>query len=128
MKASITHVAIYTMNLEQMKTFYETYFDAKSNEKYENASGFSSYFLMFDSGARLELMSHIELKYREVVDRMTGLSHIAFSVGSKEVVITLTNRLHQDGYQVVSGPRHTGDGYFESAVLDPDGNCVEITE
>ena len=127
MKANITHVAIYTTDLERLKVFYQEYFDAKSNTKYENDKGFSSYFLTFSSGARVEIMSHTELKDREIEDRIPGLSHIAFSVGTKENVIVLTKRIISDGYTLLSQPRYTGDGYFESCISDPDGNRVEIT-
>ena len=126
MKASITHVAIYTMDLERMKEFYQKYFNAESNAKYENSKGFSSYFLSFSQGAKLEIMSHKELKYSKVPDIVTGISHIAFSVGSKDEVIALTRRITDDGYTLLSPPRNTGDGYFESCIADPDGNRIEI--
>ena len=126
MKISITHVAIYTMDLERMKNFYQKYFNAQSNAKYENSKGFSSYFLTFSQGATLEIMSHKELKYREVLDKATGISHIAFSVGSKDEVIALTGQIADDGYTLLSPPRNTGDGYFESCISDPDGNRIEI--
>lgn len=128
MKSSITHVAIYTPNLELLKEFYQKYFNAESNEKYQNNSGFSSYFLTFSSGARLEIMSHNTLGQREVTDKENGISHIAFSVGGREEVVTLTERIVHDGYMLLSLPRQTGDGYFESCIADPDGNRIEITE
>lgn len=128
MNVKVTHIGIYTNDLERMKLFYETYFGAVSNEKYENSKGFSSYFLTLGSDVRLELMTHKELEYREVLDKVNGISHIAFSVGSKETVIGLTERLVKDGYRLNSPPRITGDGYFESNVSDPDGNSIEITE
>ena len=128
MKINITHIAIYTSDLEKSKKFYEKYFNAKSNEKYQNANGFSSYFLSFDDNVRLEIMSHINLDNRELLDKVNGLHHIAFSVGTKENVISLTERIVNDGYELLSPPRVTGDGYFESCVSDTDGNRVEITE
>ena len=128
MKVSITHVAIYTVDLERLKMFYQKYFFAESNTKYQNDSGFSSYFLTFSSGAKLEIMSHENLEQREVIDKVNGLSHIAFSVGTKDEVIEVTERIVNDGYQLLSPPRYTGDGFFESCVADPDGNRVEITE
>lgn len=128
MKAKITHIGIYTSDLERMKTFYEKYFHAISNEKYTNSKGFSSYFLTFDSDVRIEIMSHTNLEYRPVLDKVNGFSHIAFSVGSKEAVISLTEKLVADGYKLNSPPRITGDGYFESNIADPDGNSIEITE
>jgi len=128
MKISIEHIAIYTSDLERSKAFYQKYFNAESNEKYQNKSGFSSYFLTFSSGARLEIMSHTELVTREALDKVSGISHIAFSVGSRNAVLALTERLVSGGYALLSPPRETGDGYFESCVADPDGNRIEITE
>ena len=126
MKITITHAAIYTMDLERLRIFYQKYFYAESNEKYTNSKGFSSYFLSFSEGTKLEIMTHTELLDREVLDLVTGISHIAFSVGSKDEVITLTERLTGDGYKLLSPPRNTGDGYFESCIADPDGNRIEI--
>ena len=128
MEISIAHIAIYTSDIERSKAFYKRYFNAESNEKYQNKSGFSSYFLTFSSGARLEIMSHTELVERKVLDKVSGMSHFAFSVGSRDAVLELTEKIVSDGYRVLSPPRETGDGYFESCVADPDGNRVEITE
>jgi lactoylglutathione lyase len=126
----IKHVAIWTRDLEQLKAFYETYFEANAGSKYTNASKqFQSYFLTFASGARLELMQ-IPTIIAELDDRKgqpRGYNHLAFSVGSQERVDALTARLHQDGYQIVGRPRWTGDGYYESRVLDCDGNRIELT-
>lgn len=127
MKSYITHVAIYAHDLEKVKDFYVRYFDGISNDKYVNAKGFSSYFITFESGARLEIMAHQELSKREPVDKVNGLAHIAFAVGSKEAVLELTNLLIADGYELLSPPRTTGDGYFESCVADPEGNRIEIS-
>ena len=128
MKISIEHVAIYTLDLERLKIFYQKHFNAKSNEKYQNKSGFSSYFLTFSSGARIEIMSYTKLVNREIIDKANGLNHLAFSVGSRDEVITITENIVNDGYILFSPPRKTGDGYFESCVSDPDGNRIEITE
>ena len=128
MKASIEHVAIYTSDLERLRSFYQKYFNAECNEKYQNNSGFSSYFLSFSSGARIEIMSHTKLINREIIDKVNGLSHFAFSVGDRNEVVALTERIVSDGYILLSPPRRTGDGYFESCVSDPNGNRVEITE
>jgi lactoylglutathione lyase len=128
MNVKVTHIGVYTADLERMRAFYEKYFNAKSNEKYENSKGFSSYFLTFSDNVRLEIMTHTELKQREVLDKVNGISHIAFSVGDRDTVISLTQRLVDDGYKLNSPPRVTGDGYFESNVSDPDGNAIEITE
>jgi lactoylglutathione lyase len=128
MKSCITHVALYAQDLDKVKDFYVKYFDGISNEKYVNTKGFSSYFITFSSGARLEVMAHQQLVKRETVDRVNGLNHIAFAVGSKDAVLELTQHLIADGYELLSPPRTTGDGYFESCVADPEGNRVEICE
>ncbi len=126
----IEHIAIWTHNLEQLKTFYETYFGATANNKYVNSNKqFESYFLTFTTGTRIELMQRpiIPVTKNDVETQFTGYIHLAFAVGSQAQVDQLTARLRQDDYQVVDGPRRTGDGYYESAVLDPDGNRIEIT-
>lgn len=127
MNISITHIAIYTTDIERAKEFYTKYFGGVSNSKYTNTKGFSSYFITFPSGARLELMSHTELETGPVLDKVNGISHIAFSVGSKEEVVRITEQICEDGYHLYSAPRSTGDGYFESVVADNDGNRIEIT-
>lgn len=124
----IEHMAIYVNNLERTKEFFIKYFDAKSNEMYHNQrTGFCSYFLSFEDGARLEIMSRSDTVDTEKALTRTGFVHVAFSVGSKEKVDALTLRLREDGYQVISGPRTTGDGYYESCILDLEGNQIEIT-
>jgi lactoylglutathione lyase len=126
----IEHVAIWTKNLEQLKAFYENYFEATVSEKYINpVKQFQSYFLTFDSGVRLELMrmAAIPDSLDDPEVQFTGYIHLAISVGSEAQVDALTARLHQDGYRLLDGPRRTGDGYYESVVLDPAGNRVEIT-
>lgn len=129
MNIRIEHIGIYTADLERLRAFYAKYFGAVSGEKYENDDGFSSYFLTLPGGgARIELMSHTRLLSREIIDKINGISHIALSVGSREAVISLTDRLKADGYRINLPARLTGDGYFESNVADPDGNAVEITE
>ena len=122
----ITHVAIYTMDIERSRSFYQKYFNTESNEKYVNSKGFSSYFLTFSQGVKLEIMAHTKLLQKDILDKVTGLNHIAFSVGSKDEVINLTERITGDGYILLSPPRNTGDGYFESCIADPDGNRIEI--
>ena len=124
---AIAHIAVYVKDLERSRDFYRTYFNGKSNELYKNKKGFSSYFITFDSGVQLEIMHHVDLEEREVVDKINGWSHIAFSVGDRETVLKLTERVVAAGYELYSPPRETGDGYFESCVSDPDGNRVEIT-
>lgn len=126
---NIAHAAIYTANLELLRDFYVTYFNGKAGPVYENKSnGFRSYFIEFDSGAALELMTRTTgLNRTEKGELNTGYSHLAFSVGNRTGVDSLTEQLRRDGFTVVSNPRTTGDGYYESCVLDPDGNRVEIT-
>lgn len=124
----IEHIAAWVRDLEGMKEFYQTYFGACPGLKYVNSSkGFSSYFLSFQSGARLELMHNDSVAPGQSAPQ-TGYAHLAFSAGSRENVDELTARLRTAGFTVESGPRTTGDGYYESCVLDPEGNRVEITE
>ncbi len=126
----IEHVAFWTEELERLVDFYEQYFGAAAGSKYVNpAKGYESRFLSFAGGARIEVMRSSTLKpvkHAPGAARM-GLAHLAISVGSIQGVEELTARLRKDGFDVVDGPRHTGDGYFESVVLDPDGNRIEIT-
>jgi lactoylglutathione lyase len=125
---NIEHIAIWTADLESMKSFYMRFFDARPGEKYQNpAKGFTSYFLSFDGGARLELMhgSSIQESARKNAEHR-GLAHLAFRAGGKENVDTLTETIRKAGYEIVSEPRITGDGYYESCVLDPEGNRIEI--
>lgn len=122
----IEHAALWADNLEALKSFYVTYFGGRAGEKYENpVKGFSSYFISFDGGARLEVMHNHSVNER--VSEPLGFSHIAFTLGEKNEVDALTQRLRGSGFTVVSGPRTTGDGYYESCVLDPEGNKVELT-
>jgi lactoylglutathione lyase len=126
----IEHLAIWTHDLERLKHFYETYFQATAGVKYFNPrTQFESYFLSFTSGPRLEMMHMpgIPSSKNDILAQFTGYIHMAASVGSREQVDALTLRLQQDGYRVLDGPRTTGDGYYESSVLDPDGNRIEIT-
>lgn len=128
--ARIEHVAIWTEELERLVDFYERYFGAAAGSKYINpAKGYESRFLNFAGGVRIEVMRSSTVspvKHAPGAERM-GLAHLAIAVGSMQRVQELTGRLMQDGFAVVDGPRHTGDGYFESVVLDPDGNRIEIT-
>ena len=124
----IDHIALYVKDLEVSKAFYETFFGAKSNELYHNPkTDLHTYFLSFDSGARLEIMWRPNLSERLDKIMNEGLIHFAFSVGSKEAVEALTQKIIDEGYTCFSAPRTTGDGYYESVILDPDGNMVEIT-
>ena len=127
----IEHLAIWVRDLERMRAFYETYFEAVANEKYTNTGkGFSSYFLSFPQGGpRLELMQMpgIPDTLNNALMQFTGLIHFAVSVGDEADVDMLTNRLRADGLTIVGEPRRTGDGYYESVVLDPEQNRIEIT-
>ena len=125
----IEHIAIWTNDLERLKAFYTKYFNVKSGAKYVNSKrGFESYFLQFDSGARIELMYLPSLLSLEKSGAsVVGYAHIAISVGSKESVDDITSQAQSAGIVLVSGPRYTGDGYYESVLLDPDGNQLEIT-
>ena len=125
----IEHAAIYVNDIEAEKEFFTRYFGASAGEMYSNKNtGFCSYFLSFDGGARLELMTAPGLQNMDRPPLRTGFAHLAFSVGSRNEVDALTERLRADGCAVVSGPRVTGDGYYESCVLDAEGNRIEITE
>lgn len=126
----IEHVAIWCRDLEVMRSFYISYFNAVSNELYINEKKqYRSYFLSFESGARLELMQmhSVTENLNGTGTQYFGLNHFAFSTGSKESVDELTCRLSEAGFQVVGAPRTTGDGYYESVVLDPENNRIEIT-
>lgn len=124
----IEHVALYLHNLEAGRDFFIKYFDGKSNDGYHNPkTNFWSYFISFEDGTRLEIMNRPDLADAMELQTNAGYAHIAFSVGSKENVIALTERLQRDGYHVVSGPRVTGDGYFESCIAALEGNLIEIT-
>lgn len=124
----IDHVAMYVKDLENTKSFFEKYFGAISNDGYHNKNtNFRSYFLSFENGSRLEIMNKPDMDDKEKSVARTGFIHIAFSVGSKEKVDELTSQLKADGYEVLSGPRTTGDGYYESCIIDLESNQIEIT-
>ncbi len=124
----IEHIAMYVNDLEKARDFFVKYLGGKSNDGYHNVkTDFCSYFITFDGGARLELMNKPEMVDVEKSLNRTGFIHIAFSVGSKARVDELTQRLNADGYQVVTGPRTTGDGYYESCIVAIEGNQIEIT-
>ncbi len=127
----IEHVAMYTRDIEALRSFYIKYFQATSNDLYVNpAKGFRSYFLSFSEGARLELMQmeSIPNSRNDPIAQFLGIIHIAFSLGSREAVDRLSEQLRKDGFKILDGPRQTGDGYYECAFLDPHGNRIEITE
>ena len=124
----IEHIAMYVNDLDAAKDFFIKYFAASSNDGYHNkTTDFRSYFLRFDDSSRLEIMTKPELTDSGDFLNRFGYAHVAFSVGSKEAVNSLTERLKQDGYPVISGPRTTGDGYYESCIVGFEGNLIEIT-
>ena len=128
MEIKIDHIAMYVNDLEGARDFFVTYLSGTSNELYHNPkTGFSSYFISFHDGSRLEIMNKPQMEDEEKTINRTGYIHIAFSVGSKENVDLLTERLRNDGYEVLSGPRTTGDGYYESCVVVIEDNQIEIT-
>ena len=124
----IEHIAMYVKNLEAARDFFVKYLSGTSNGGYHNPStGFRSFFISFDDGARLEIMNKPGMDDPEKSLNRTGFVHLAFSVGSREKVDKLTARLKQDGYEVISGPRTTGDGYYESCIVGIEGNQIELT-
>ncbi|MBR3629390.1 MAG: VOC family protein [Oscillospiraceae bacterium] len=124
----IEHIAMYVHDLEAAKAFFVRYFGAIANGGYHNErTGFRSYFLSFDEGARLEIMTRPQMTDAGRAANRAGFAHIAFSLGSAARVDEFTARLHADGYQVVSSPRSTGDGYYESCIVDLEGNQIELT-
>jgi lactoylglutathione lyase len=126
----IDHIALWTTDLERIKQYYICYFEAVAGAAYVNpAKGFESCFLNFADGARIEAMKTTALSpvaLEAGVQRM-GFTHFAIAVSSEQRVDTLTRRLKDDGFPILDGPRRTGDGYYESVTLDPDGNRIEIT-
>lgn len=125
----LEHIGIWTKNLEMMREFYMTHFNMSSNEKYVNSEkGFASYFLSFDSGARIELMHKAGiLDFSEKKGQIYGIAHVAISLGSKSKVLELTDKSRAKGLKIIGEPRTTGDGYFESVIEDPEGNWIELT-
>lgn len=119
----IDHLGLYVSDLETAKDFFIKYFGARAGEKYYNPrKEFKSYFLSFDDGARIEIMTRPDADGYKAL----GGCHISMSIGSKIAVNELTLRLKADGYDVVDGPRTTGDGYYESCIIGIDGNLIEI--
>ncbi len=124
----IEHIALYVNDLEKARDFFVKYLGAKANDGYHNPkTDFRSYFLSFEDGARLEIMQRPDIPDLPKKAARTGYAHVAFSVGSREKVDTLTAELKVDGYEVVSDPRITGDGYYESCIVAIEGNQIEIT-
>ena len=126
----IDHIAIWTKDLEKMRKFYTQFFGAKSSDMYHNRKkNFSSYFISFESGTRIELMHNPDIfDAAEKVGLRAGLTHLAVSVGSRDMVNTLTEKARDNGYEILGEPRVTGDGYYESVIADPEVNRIELTE
>lgn len=123
---NIHHIAIWVKDLERMKDFYSKYFGCTSSSLYQNPKkGFSSYFVAFEHGAKIELMKKEGLDNKQE-ELMLGLAHFAIAVGSELDVDKLTSNLENDGYEITGKPRTTGDGYYESVFLDPEGNTIEL--
>ena len=126
----IEHLAIWCSDIEKMKLFYAKWFNASANTRYFNpVKNFSSYFLSFESGPRLELMQMpgIPGNNNDIIEQNLGIIHFAISTGSKEKVDMLTEEIRNAGHRIIGEPRFTGDGYYESVILDPDNNRIEIT-
>lgn len=126
----IEHIAIWAKDIDTVCEFYRKYFGGKVQPLYHNpAKQFTSRFVTFDDGARLEVMHRPDIKSasRAMGEERIGFAHLSFSVGSKDEVDRLTQKMSEDGIQVVGQPRTTGDGYYESVVLDPEGNRIEVT-
>lgn len=124
----IEHAAMYVNDLEAARDFFVNYLGGKANDGYQNkTTGFRSYFISFDGGARLEIMNKPQLDDAEKSVNRTGYAHLAFSAGNKDAVDKLTERLKKDGFEVLSGPRTTGDGYYESCIIGIENNLIEIT-
>ena len=116
-------------DLEKARDFFCKYLNGISNNGYHNSrTGFRSYFISFEDGARLELMNAPDMMDSPKEEKQTGYSHIAFSAGSKKAVDELTEKLSKDGFKIISGPRTTGDGYYESCIVGIEDNIIEITE
>lgn len=123
----LEHLACYVRDLEKMKDFYIEYFNAVPNEKYHNPkTGLMTYFLSFEEGARLEIMHRPDMLDGQKTLMQSGFIHIAFKLGSKEKVDQMHERLREAGFIILSGPRTTGDGYYELAFLDPENNQIEL--
>jgi lactoylglutathione lyase len=129
MEIKIDHIALWVSDLDLMRDFYREYFNAESGEKYTNpVKKFSSYFLKFGGSVKLELMYNPDVRIRPAGEAIQiGLAHLAISLGTKEIVLEMTEKIREAGYGIAGEPRTTGDGYFESVILDPEGNRIELT-
>ncbi|MFR9166541.1 MAG: VOC family protein [Dysgonomonas sp.] len=125
----LDHIAIWTTNLEKVKEYYIKYFNAKANDLYvNNSNGFKSYFLSFDSGARMEIMYKPDIpdNLNSCIEQYKGIIHLAFDVETMEDVDKKAKELQADGYKILKGPRKTGDGYYEFETIDPENNRLEV--
>ena len=123
----VDHIALYVNDLEKMKAFYEKYFHARANQMYHNPkTGLKTYFLTFDNGCRIEIMTKENLNEISKELNNIGYIHLAIQVESREKVDELTKQLENDGYKIISMPRTSGDGYYESCIRDPENNQIEI--
>ncbi|MGT2958756.1 glyoxalase [Streptococcus bovimastitidis] len=126
MKVKVEHIGLWTKDIEAMKDFYCKYFEASSTDLYHNTkTGFYSYFLTFESGARLELMHREDIT--ESHPDSLGFAHLAFSLGSKDAVDEFAYYMQSQGFPIQNGPRTTGDGYYEAVIHDLEGNILELT-
>ncbi len=124
----IEHVALFVVDLEKARDFFVRFLGGRSDEGYYNPKEeFRSHFITFDDGARLEIMTKPGVADEDKEKERTGYDHLAFSVGSRERVDELTKELKGAGYEVLRGPRTTGDGYYESCIVAIEGNRIEIT-
>lgn len=124
----IAHVGIYVKDLDKVVSFYKRYFDVQVSEEYHNEeTSFTSKMLSFDEGAKLEVCTRNDLNLENLTGYPIGYRHIAISLGTKKDVDELTDRIEEDGYEHLDGPRTTGDGFYESVICDPEGNQIELT-
>ena len=120
-------MALWVQDIELMRDFYATWFNASSSKRYQNPTkGFTSYFLTFSDGGRLEIMSRIDVDQRPTLEAL-GYCHLSISVGGEQRVDELSSQMHASGLHIIDGPRRTGDGYYEAVVVDPEGNRIELT-
>ena len=124
----IEHVAMYVNDLERARDFFVRFLNGRSNDGYHNErTGFRSYFISFDGGARIEIMNKPDMSDERKNLNRTGYAHLAFSTGCKERVDELTEQIRTAGYEVISDPRTTGDGYYETCIVAIEGNQIELT-
>jgi lactoylglutathione lyase len=122
----IEHVGLWVRDIDKVAAFYSRYFGARVGALYQNArKGFESRFVSFGAGARLEIMKRTDVG-QSAATELLGFAHVALVVGDEAAVDALAARFVKDGVVPDSGPRRTGDGYYECVVRDPEGNRVEV--